>query len=123
MVMKTGIYLSAVLLASAALSGVANAAPTKSGETFQYNATKLQNACKGKSQGSPVSMAMNGVIFNGTCEVQYMPNARMANFDSTGTEQACNGQQHNAKVSATVDGTEMAGKCVLAYKNISPTNM
>lgn len=120
--MKLGMYLSAILLGSAALTGVSNAAPVKSGETFQYNAAKLQSACKGKSQGSPVSMAMNGVIFNGTCEVQYMPNARMTSFDPAETAQACSGQQANAMVKATVDGKEMAGKCVLAYKNIGPDN-
>ena len=121
--MKTSMYLSAVLLTSAAMTSISYAAPAKSGEAFQYNVSKLQNACKGKSQGSQVAIAMNGVIFNGTCEVQYMPNARGTSFDLSQTEQACSGQQHNAMVNANIDGKEMAGKCLLAFKNIGPNDM
>ena len=121
--MNTGMYLRAVLLASAAITSSVYAAPSLSGEAFQYNASKLQHACKGKTQGSPVSIAMNRVIFNGTCEVQYMPDSRARNFDLSQTEQVCSGQAMNSKVSATIDGKDMAGKCALAFKNIGPTNM
>jgi hypothetical protein len=97
----------------------AQAAPM--GETFQYNATKLQQVCRGKSQGAPVSMAMNGVIFNGTCEYRYIPNSRnVGSMDPMEADQACNGQA-NASVTTTVNGRQVAGKCGLAFKNISPS--
>ena len=121
--MNTGMYLSAVLLAGVATTSSVYAAQSMSGEAFQYNVSKLQNACKGKTQGSPVAIAMNRVIFNGTCEVRYMPDSRTRNYDLSDTDQVCSGQAINSKVSATIDGKEMAGKCTLAFKNIGPNNM
>lgn len=124
--MKLSLALSTVILSSTAFVSMANAAPTTSGETFQYNPAKLQQVCRGKSAGAPAVLIMNGVIFNGTCEVQYLPNTRsksMSMDDSMANSaaDACAGKSANSSTSVTVDGREMAGKCVLAYRNIVPT--
>lgn len=116
--MKLPVLVGIAMLGSVAVSS-AQAAPM--GETFQYNPSKLQQVCRGKSQGAPVSMAMNGVIFNGTCEYRYVPNSRnVRNIDPMEADQACSGQA-NSSVTATVDGKQVAGKCALAFKNIGPS--
>lgn len=123
---KRPVLLAAALLSSMALSGVAQAAPTTSGETFQYNASKLQQVCRGKTAGAPAVLIMNGVIFNGTCEVQYLPNSkqRAANsaFDPAEVAQICEGQSVNSATKATIDGKEVPGKCALAFKNFGPAS-
>lgn len=118
--MKLPVLVGIAMLGSMALSN-AQAAPM--GEAFQYNPAKLQQVCRGKSQGAPVSLAMNGVIFNGTCEYRYIPNSRsVRNIDPMEVDQACSGQA-NGSVTATIDGKQVAGKCALAFKNIGPSDM
>lgn len=127
-VSKRQALLAAAMLSSMTLSGLAQAAPTTSGETFQYNASKLQQVCRGKTAGAPAILIMNGVIFNGTCEVQYLPNSKSRNsqsassFDPAEVAQVCEGQSVNSAAKATIDGKEVAGKCALAFKNFGPSS-
>ncbi|WP_156935720.1 hypothetical protein [Alkanindiges illinoisensis] len=116
--MKLPVLVGIAMLGSVAMSN-AQAAPM--GEAFQYNPAKLQQVCRGKSQGAPVSLAMNGVVFNGTCEYRYIPNSRnVRNIDPMEADQACSGQA-SSSVNATVDGKQVAGKCALAFRNIGPS--
>ena len=117
--LRLPVLVGMAMLGSVAVTNV-QAAPM--GEAFQYNPAKLQQACRGKSQGAPVSLAMIGVTFNGTCEYRYIPNSRnVRNIDAMEVDQACSGQA-NSSVTATIDGREVAGKCALAFKNIGPSN-
>lgn len=116
--MKLPVLIGIAMLGSIAVTS-AQAAPM--GEAFRYNPAKLQQVCRSKSQGAPVSMAMNGVTFNGTCEYRYIPNARnVRDIDPMEADQACSGQA-NSSAMATINGKQMAGKCALAFKNIGPS--
>ncbi|XID75455.1 hypothetical protein ACF3NA_02625 [Alkanindiges sp. WGS2144] len=116
--MKIPILVGIAMLGSLAVTG-AQAAPM--GEAFQYNTAKLQQACRGKSQGAPASVAMNGVVFNGTCEYRFIPAKTMRDIDAMEADQACSGQA--ASTTATLNGAQVNGKCALAFKNIGPNNM
>lgn len=119
---NTSLLCAALLCSSALFSPLANAAPTTSGETYTYSAKKFQQVCRGKSVGTPASMALNGVIFNGTCQVMLSPTSRSAwdrITDST-LAQACEGK-NNETISTTLNDQAVNGKCVLSFHTIEPT--
>ena len=45
-----------------------------------YDSQRYQQVCKGKSQGTAVSSAYRGIIWNGTCEPQFFPSSKNANI-------------------------------------------
>lgn len=80
-----------------------------------YNPQKYEQVCKGKTQGAPVSFAYRGIIWNGTCEPQFIPNkAGMANMQGTESEiyTTCNSM---GTTSANINGMQVNGKCALAF--------
>lgn len=120
--MKTNSFLCTVLLCSTALfSFSVQAKPGPTGETYTASAKTFQQACRGKSAGSPVSLALNGVIFNGSCQVILVPNNASAarTVEDSLLTQACTGKP-NQSVTATLNGQEVKGKCVLSFHSIEP---
>lgn len=119
---NTSLLCAALLCTGALLSPSINAAPTTTGETFQYNPNKFQQVCRGKSAGDSVSMALNGVIFNGTCDVIFVPSGRtVSGLDDSALVQACQGKQRNDMASVPVNDQEIKGRCVLGFRAIEPT--
>ena len=123
--MHTPSFLPAIMLCTSAFlfSMSAQAKPTTSGETYTYNASHFQQACKEKSEGSTVSMALNGVIFNGTCQLMLVPtNKRIAsNIEDAALTQACVGKKTNESISTTLNDQEIKGRCNLSFHSIEPT--
>lgn len=123
--MNTPSFLPALMLCTSAFlfSVPVQAKPTTSGETYTYNASHFQQVCKGKSEGSPVSMALNGVIFNGTCQLMLVPaNKRIAsNIEDAVLTQACVGKKTNESISTTLNDQEIKGRCNLSFHSIEPT--
>lgn len=111
---------AALVCTSVLFSYAAYAAPTVGGETFVYNAHKFQQVCKSRSVGDAVSMALNGVIFNGTCEVMLVPNDRRAwgSVDDSALTQACQGQ--SGTINATLNAQEVKGQCAHSFQTIEP---
>lgn len=120
--MKNIPFLCTALFCSASLfSFPVQAKPVSSGETYTASAKTFQQACRGKSEGTPVSLALNGVIFNGSCQVMLVPgNANTARtVEDAALTQACAGKAHE-NVTATLNGQEVKGKCVLSFHSIEP---
>lgn len=119
--MKNSSFLYTALLCSASLlSFPAQAKPANGNEPYSPNKT-FQQACHGKSEGAPVSMALNGVIFNGTCQVMLVPTNRSVatRVEDAALVQACAGKA-NERVTATLNGQEVKGKCALSFHSIEP---
>lgn len=120
--MKNISFLCTALLCSASLlSASVQAKPPSGSETFNASAKTFQQACRGKAEGAPVSLALNGVIFNGTCQVMLVPNNRATanTVEDTALTQACAGKV-NESVTATLNGQEVKGKCALSFHSIEP---
>ncbi|OTG85274.1 hypothetical protein B9T31_12410 [Acinetobacter sp. ANC 4558] len=117
--MKTNFLLSAVLSCFffAPLTVQAN---DKVDST--YNPQKYQQVCKGKKQGDAVSFAARGIIWNGTCQTQFIPSGNYKNIKGTEAELSsiCKSDL-NAK-SINIEGKQYAGKCTLAYTAPAPAN-
>ncbi|WP_273776824.1 hypothetical protein [Acinetobacter sp. GSS19] len=84
-----------------------------------YDAQLYQKVCKGKAQGTEVSFAHRGIIWNGTCEPQFFPKQSR---DIMGNERelftTCAGT-HTA-MSANINGAEVRGKCALGFTPPQP---
>lgn len=79
-----------------------------------YNSKMIQQACKGKHTGDTASFAARGIIWNGTCEMQFIPmHSNMIQGNENELFDTC--QQDPHRKMATINGHEMKGKCALAF--------
>lgn len=110
----------ASLLCTLGLSGYAQAKDSSSqAQNPQHSAQKYQQVCKGKSQGTDVSFAYKGVIWNGTCQPQFFPN-RGSNI--TGDEKELNSicNSDPKATSIQIEGKTIKGKCALGFSPPQP---
>lgn len=128
MTQKTGavsgsVCCSLLLCCAALFSLPAQAKPTTSGETYTPNARAFQQVCHGKAEGTPVSLALNGVIFNGTCQVMLVPGnpKATAGVEDSALAQACVGKKAGESIAAPLNGQDVKGKCALSFHTIEPT--
>lgn len=115
--------LSGIILCSSALLGASvHAKPTTTGETYTPNPQAFQQVCHGKAEATPVSLALNGVIFNGTCQVMLVPSNPKANtgVEDAALTQACAGKKAGENVTAAINGQDLKGKCLLSFHSIEP---
>ncbi|WOE31810.1 MULTISPECIES: hypothetical protein [unclassified Acinetobacter] len=115
--MKKHILLSA-LLSCLFITPFAAQANDKVG-TF-YNPQLFQQVCKGKSEGTPVSFPSRGILWNGTCQVQFFPSAKTTTLkgDEKELSSICK-TDPNSKV-INIEGTEFKGKCAMGYAAPAP---
>lgn len=79
-----------------------------------YNSKMIQQVCKGKHMGDAVSFAARGILWNGTCQTQFIPmHPKMIKGNENELYDTCQNDPH-AKM-ATINGQEMKGKCALAF--------
>lgn len=79
-----------------------------------YNPQTYQHVCKGKKAGTAVSFASRGIIWNGTCETQFIPNkGGKVEGDEPELFNTCSSDAHAKSV--TINGQEIKGKCALAF--------
>ena len=99
--------------------GASNASFANDKVENAYNAKQFQNVCKGQSDGAEVTFPYRGIIWNGTCQVQFFPDNSK---DLKGNEEqllsAC--QNDAATKSVNIDGQDYKGKCALGYVPPSP---
>ncbi len=109
--MKTKILLSSILC-GLCVSSFANA---NDKVDRVYNPQKYQQVCKGKSQGTWVSFAYRGIIWNGTCEPRFFPTSNPSSLigDEPELYNACTTASGTA--TATINGKQMSGKCALGF--------
>ncbi|NCI77127.1 hypothetical protein XA39_11770 [Acinetobacter tandoii] len=108
--MNKNVLLSAVLC-GLCLAPFATQANDKVETT--YNAQKYMQLCKGKSQGTWVSFAYRGIIWNGTCEPQFFSMNKAVKGNETELMTAC--QMDMATKSVMINGMEVKGKCALGF--------
>lgn len=115
--MKTKFMLSAVLscLILAPLYVQAN---DKVSNT--YNPQKYQQVCKGKSLGDAVSYAAHGIIWNGTCQAQFIPSGNYKNIKGHETELTSICKSDMKSKAMNIEGKEYVGKCALAFTAPAP---
>ncbi|TCM67017.1 hypothetical protein EC844_11058 [Acinetobacter calcoaceticus] len=85
----------------------------------QLNHAKFQQVCKGKTAGSPVSFANKGVLWNGSCQAQFIPTQDTAiKGDEKEISTICitDPQATSVEVNAKV----VKGKCALAFTPPQP---
>lgn len=105
--------LSALFCTSLGL-GMATISHANDKVAHTYNPQTNQQVCKGKTAGTAVSFAARGVIWNGTCETQFIPNKKAAlHGDEPELFNTCSSDA-NAK-SVTINGQTIKGKCALAF--------
>ena len=75
-----------------------------------YDSQRYQQVCKGKSQGTAVSFAYRGIIWNGTCEPQFFPSSKNANIHGDEAELASICQGDSKATSINIEGKEIKGK-------------
>lgn len=113
--MKTQI-LFATLICSFCLSSVSLA--NDKVETT-YDAKKYQQVCQGKTEGAEVSFAYKGIIWNGTCQSQFIPsNSKGLTGNETQLNSTC--QSDAAIKSINIEGKDYKGKCSLAFSAPTP---
>ena len=79
-----------------------------------YNPQMIQHVCKGKHAGDATSFAAHGILWNGTCEMQFIPmHSKMVHGSENELYDTCQSDPH-AKM-AMVNGQELKGKCALAF--------
>lgn len=79
-----------------------------------YDAKKYQQVCQGKSEGAEVSFAYKGIIWNGTCQPQFMPtNAKGLTGNEAQLNSIC--RSDAATKSINIEGKDYKGKCSLGY--------
>ncbi|MHA3081989.1 hypothetical protein ACX1NX_02140 [Acinetobacter sp. ANC 5383] len=79
-----------------------------------YNTQTIQHVCKGKHAGDAVSFAARGILWNGTCETQFIPmHSKMIQGNENELYDACQSDPHTKM--ATINGHEVKGKCALAF--------
>ena len=78
-----------------------------------YNAQKYMQLCKGKSQGTWVSFAYRGIIWNGTCEPQFFSTNKAVKGNESELMTAC--QTDMTTKSVMINGMEVKGKCALGF--------
>ena len=85
-----------------------------------YDSQRYQQVCKGKSQGTAVSFAYRGIIWNGTCEPQFFPSSKNANIhgDEAELTSICHGDPK--AMSINIEGKESKGKCALGFSAPKP---
>ena len=118
--MNKNILLSAVLCGFC-LAHFATQANDKVETT--YNAQKYMQVCKGKSQGTWVSFAYRGIIWNGTCEPQFFSSSKAVQLQGNEPElyRSCMADAQSTVI--TVNGTELKGKCALGFTPPRPAAM
>lgn len=79
-----------------------------------YNPAKITQVCQHKTQGTPISFAANGVLWNGTCETQFIPTKKThLNGEDAELSSIC---ASNPQVNTvTIKGQVYKGKCALAF--------
>lgn len=115
--MKTKFMLSAVLscLVLAPLSLHANDKVSNA-----YNPQKYQQVCKGKSKGDAVSYAARGIIWNGTCQTQFIPSGNYKNIKGNEAELTSICKSDMKSKAINIEGKEYLGKCALAFTAPTP---
>lgn len=85
-----------------------------------YDAHRYQKACQNKTQGTPVSFAYRGIIWNGTCQPQFMPTDKNVRLHGNETQiyRACSST--SGMTSVQIDGQNVRGKCVLGFTPPQP---
>lgn len=109
--MNKNILLSAVLCGFC-LAPFATVQANDKVETT-YNAQKYMQLCKGKSQGTWVSFAYRGIIWNGTCEPQFFSTNKAVKGNESELMTAC--QTDMTTKSVMINGMEVKGKCALGF--------
>lgn len=91
------------------IANMAHAAPPA-----WYNPTTIVQKCKGKADGTPISYAAHGVLWNGTCQTQFVPAKAMT---LQGDEPELNSICHSDPTanSVTINGQTYRGKCAVAF--------
>jgi hypothetical protein len=117
--MKTKFMLSAVL-SCLFIAPIAVQANDKVDNT--YNPQKYQQVCKGKQAGAPVSFTARGILWNGTCQAQFIPSGNYKNLKGTEPELTSICKSDMASKVINIEGKEYAGKCALAYTSPAPAN-
>ena len=78
-----------------------------------YDSKRYEQVCKGKRAGQWVSFAHRGIIWNGSCQTQFLPSNSMAVMgNEPELYTACANGYTN---SAMINGRSLAGKCALAF--------
>lgn len=103
----------ASLLCTIGLSSYAQAKDNNS------QAQKYQQVCKGKTQGTDVSFAYKGVIWNGSCQTQFFPTQASA---EKGDEKELNSicVSDPKATSIQIEGKTLKGKCALGFSPPQP---
>lgn len=113
-----------ILLAALCSTMAFAALPTQANDKVQttYNAAKYQQVCKGKTQGADVSFAAHGIIWNGTCQVQFFPSAKTTSLSGTESELSSICTTNPDSTTINIKGVDYKGKCALGYAAISPAH-
>lgn len=84
-----------------------------------YNAKQFQNVCKGKSEGAEVSFPYRGIIWNGTCQLQFFSsNNKEVGEQANQLNSACRNDPKQKSIN--IEGTAYSGKCALGYAPPAP---
>ena len=85
-----------------------------------YDPHRYQQVCKNKTQGQHVSFAHRGIIWNGTCQPQFMPVDRSLRLQGNEAQiyRACTSTTGTTTVQ--IDGRNVSGKCVLGFTPPQP---
>lgn len=98
------------------ISAVAQATPHNS----WYNPSTTVQKCKGKTEGTPITYAANGVIWNGTCQTQFVPSKpSQLKGDEPELNSICSND--SAAKSVTIAGQTYKGKCAVAFAPPRPS--
>ena len=84
-----------------------------------YDAQKYQQVCKGKKEGDAVSFAFRGIIWNGSCQPQFLPAGKTANLKGDEKELNSICRSDTTAKSVNIEGKEYKGKCGLGF--VPPT--
>lgn len=113
--MKNGLY-AAVLMCGLGVAGSAIA--NDKVDTF-YDAKQFERVCKGKAQGDMVSFAYKGIIWNGSCQPQFIPTqSKNIKGDETQLNSIC--RSDPTTTSINIEGQQYKGKCTLAFTPPEP---
>ncbi len=84
-----------------------------------YDGARYEQVCKGKRVGQWVSFAHRGIIWNGSCQPQFVPsNSMYVSGNEPELYTTCNGSGYTT---AMINGRAIKGKCTLAFTPPRPS--
>lgn len=112
-------FLTATLCASLGL-GLATMAQAREHDENNYNPQRFAQVCRGKTVGASASFAANGILWNGTCQAQFIPAkpSKALKGDEPELSSVCSTDPSSKSVN--IAGQNFTGKCALAFTPPSP---